>query len=39
MTGDKFMPKIYLRQPAALDKSRFTKSKERTQKFKETEDS
>ena len=46
LVGDKFMPKIHLRQPASLDKSEFTysacgpftKNKERIQKFKETGD-
>ena len=45
--GDRCMPEMYLRQPAALDKSGFaysacgpfTKNKEKIQKFKETGDS
>ena len=47
IVGDKFMPKMYLKQPAAFDKSGctysawgpFTKNKKRMQKFKETGDS
>ena len=46
LTGDKFMPEMYLKQPTSLDKSgftysacgSFTKNKERIQKFKETGD-
>ena len=33
LAGDKFMPEIYLKQP------RFTKNKEKIQKFKKTEHS
>ena len=47
LAGDKFMPEMHLRQPAALDKFRYTyiacgpfiKNKERIQKFKEIVDS
>ena len=47
LAGDKFMPEMHLRQPAALDDVRFTcsgcgpftKSKEKIHKFKETGDS
>ena len=47
LAGDKFMPEMHLRQPAALGKpgftysafGPFTKNKKRIQKFKETEDS
>ena len=46
LVGDKFMPEMHLRQPAALGNSGFTysacglftKNKERIQKFKETGD-
>ena len=46
LAGDRFMPEMYLRQPASLDKSGFTysacglftKNKEWIQKFKETGD-
>ena len=46
LKGDRFMPKIYLRQSALLNKSGFTysacgpftKNKQRIQKFKETGD-
>ena len=46
LAGDKFMPEMYLKEGAALDKSGFTysacgpftKNKERIQKFKETGD-
>ena len=44
LAGDKFKPKMHLKQPAALGKPRFTysacgpftKNRERIQKFKET---
>ena len=44
LAGDKFMPKMHLKQPALLNKSGFTysacelitKNKGRIQKFKET---
>ena len=41
LAGDKFMHEMHLRQPAFMycDCGPFTKSKERTQKFKETGDS
>ena len=47
LAGDKFMPKMHLKQPAALGKpgftysagGLFTKNKERTQKFKKSSDS
>ena len=41
MAGDKFMPEMHLRQPGFTYSScgPFTKSKERTQKFKQTGDS
>ena len=41
MAGDKFMPKMHLRQPRFTYSAcePFTKSKERIQKFKETGDS
>ena len=46
LAGDKFMPEMYLKQPAVLGKPRFTysacgpftKNKGRIQKFKETGD-
>ena len=41
LAGDKFMPKIHLRQPGFTYSAYrpFTKNNERIQKFKETEDS
>ena len=41
LTGDKFMPEMYLRQPGFTYSGcgPFTKSKERIQKFKQTGDS
>ena len=41
LAGDKFMPEIHSRQPGFRYSAcgRFTKNKERTQKFKETRDS
>ena len=41
LAGDKFMPKIYLKQPQFTYSAcgPFTKNKERIQKFKETGDS
>ena len=41
LAGDKFMSEIHLRQSGFTDSAcgPFTKNKERTQKFKETEDS
>ena len=47
LAGNKFMPKMHLRQPSELDMSRFTynvcgpftKNKERIQKLKKTGDS
>ena len=41
LAGDKFMPKIHLRQPGLTYSAcgPFTKRKERIQKFKETGDS
>ena len=40
LAGDKFMPKMYLKQPGFTYSacSPFTKNKERIQKFKETGD-
>ena len=40
LAGDKFMPKIHLKQPEFTYSAcrPFTKNKERIQKFKETED-
>ena len=40
LAGDKFMPEMHLKQPGFTDSAcgLFTKNKERTQKFKETED-
>ena len=40
LTGDKFMPKMYLKQPGFTCSvcGPFTKNKERTKKFKETGD-
>ena len=40
LSGDKFMPEMYLRQPGFTygDRGPFTKNKERIQKFKETRD-
>ena len=41
LSGNKFMPEMRLRQPGftSSDCGPFTKNKERTKKFKETEDS
>ena len=41
LAGDKFIPKIHLREPAFMYSAcgSFTKSKERIQKFKQTGDS
>ena len=41
VSGDKFMPKMHLRQPGFTYSAcrPFTKNKEKIQKFKETEDS
>ena len=41
LAGDKFMPKLYLRQPGFTYSARgpFTRNKERIQTFKETGDS
>ena len=41
LAGDKFMPEMHLRQPGFTYNAcgPFTKNKERTQKFKQTEDS
>ena len=38
LAGEKFMPEMYLKQPGFTNSAcgPFTKSKERTQKFKET---
>ena len=40
LAGDKFMPKIHLKQPGFTYNAcePFTKNEERVQKFKETED-
>ena len=40
LVGDKFMPKMHLKQPGFTygASEPFTKNKERIQKFKETED-
>ena len=40
LSGDKFMPEMYLKQPGFKCSAcgRFTKNKERIQKFKETGD-
>ena len=41
LTGNKFMPEMYLKQPAGFTYSAcrpFTKNKKRIQKFKETGD-
>ena len=39
LAGDKFMPKMHLKQPGYSSCEPFTKNKERIQKFKETGDS